>query len=164
MESKEHDFNIGNRIVHKHYGVGKIKCIEEKSFQGKSHQYFRVEGKDSIFWVPVDAVDNERIRPLASNKKIQQVIETLKSAPNQMADNYKKRSNRIQNVRTKTDLIPIAKLIRDLYARRKNKKLTTVELRNLHSLEDRLLSEWCARQDISVAEARKKLKALVNSS
>lgn len=152
-------YSIGDQIVHAHYGVGQIVDTENKIFDGQTTTYYVVETRNSTFWLPIDKADNERIRPIASSEIIEnKVVETLKAAPQKMASHYQTRRKRIKDVRTSGEIVPIARLVRDLTHRRFTKgNLTDVERRNLDRLKNRLASEWASSVGTTTRKVRAKI-------
>jgi hypothetical protein len=60
----------GNWIVHKRYGIGQIQGVEEKEISGEPADYYRVETHNSIVWLPVDDLNKDAFRSLASPKSL----------------------------------------------------------------------------------------------
>lgn len=156
-------YQVGDRIVHSFYGVGEITGIVERVLGDKTMEYYRVEAQNSVYYVPVEKADNNRVRPLISEKALQEVLEILEAGPNEMADDYKKRRKRIKNVRSSGDLQMMAKLIRDMYFRRHVDKLTDAESRALDKIEERMVQEWATCMDINPAQARQDMEAMIRS-
>jgi RNA polymerase-interacting CarD/CdnL/TRCF family regulator len=152
-------YSIGDKIVHAYYGVGQVIDIEDKKLNDKTTTYYVVETRNSTFWLPVEKADNERIRPIASSVTIENnVVEALKADPQEMASHYKTRKKRIKDVRTSGEIVPIARLVRDLtYRRYKKGGLTDTESRSLDRLRSRLTAEWAR----SVGTTRSKVHAKI---
>ena len=64
-------YSDGDWIVHSLYGVGQIKGIEVKCISGEEKSYYRVEGEDSTFWMPVDQMNSDILRSLSTRDEIQ---------------------------------------------------------------------------------------------
>ena len=60
-------YQRGDWIVPKHYGVGQIKGVEQRSISGETTQYCRICADNSTFWVPLDMLD-QFLRPLVHLK------------------------------------------------------------------------------------------------
>jgi len=82
MAQQVQEYAVDDWVVHLYYGVGQIKEIDVKPLNGEEVQCYRVKTENSTFWVPVDQADNPRLRPIASQEKVKQVIEVFKDAPN----------------------------------------------------------------------------------
>ena len=159
----EMPYSIGDKIVHAYYGVGQIIDIEEKILNDNATTYFVVETRNSTFWLPVEKADNERIRPITSSETIEKnVVETLEADPQVMASHYKTRKKRIKDVRQSGEIVPIARLVRDLTYRQFTKgNITDVENRNLEKLRNRLVSEWARSVGTTRREVRKKIRKIL---
>jgi CarD family transcriptional regulator len=161
MEVSGTSYSIGDQIVHNYYGVGKITDIVTKVLSGKECEYYRVEAINSIYFVPVNNADNDRIRPLTTDEHLEQVLSVLQADPDEMADDYKKRRKRIKSVRASGSLVPMAQLIRDMYFRRSVGKLTDAESRALDQVEERMIQEWAVCEQISPDEARLRMMEMI---
>jgi RNA polymerase-interacting CarD/CdnL/TRCF family regulator len=163
IKEKRMPYTIGDKIVHAYYGVGQVVGIEEKILNDNTTTYFVVETRNSTFWLPVDKADNERIRPIASSETIEKkVVETLEADPREMASHYKTRKKRIKDVRLSGEIVPIARLVRDLTYRQFTKgNITDVESRNLEKLRNRLISEWARSVGATRRQVRKKIRKIL---
>lgn len=161
MEGSGIPYEIGDRIVHSYYGVGEITAIVKKVLNGKERDYYRVEANNSVYFVPVNNADNDRVRPLISDENLEQVLDVLQGHPREMADDYKMRRKRIKNVRASGSLVPMARLIRDMYFRQAVDKLTDAESRALDTIEERMIQEWAACERIQPDEARHRMMQMI---
>lgn len=151
-------FEIGDWIVHNYYGVGQIKRIEKRPIHGERVKTFRVKTKDGVYWVPVRKMENPRIRRVVNKRKLRRALRVLNSKPEEMEKNYKTRHARISNVFEDGSIREFMKLLRDLYALRETKKLNNTEREAVDKLEERLTREYAASYEISIPDARKKLR------
>jgi len=161
MATETLEFAEGDWIVHLYHGVGQIIDIEQKSLDGKTINYYKVQTKDSIYWVPVENVDIDRIRPLSTPKEIDNALRIIRRKPRKMSTDHMKRKSQINDVRSIGALDEVAKIIRDLSARQIADKLNDSEERALSQFTDRLISEWSVSKDISTSEAREKLNDIL---
>lgn len=136
-------YSKGDWIVHSHYGIGQIKGIEVKGISGEETQYYRVKTTDSAFWMPIDKMDSELLRPLSSPEEIERAIDALGKPAKAMSSSFKARQNRINRDRNRNTPRAIARLIRDLQGRQRAKgPLNGTELSALRALKQRLVEEW----------------------
>jgi RNA polymerase-interacting CarD/CdnL/TRCF family regulator len=161
MNKNDQVYSKGDWIVHLYHGVGQIKDIESKCLDGKTVKYYKVIAKDSVFWVPVGMVDNERVRPLSSPKEILEAFRILREEPEEMDGDYNVRKDHIKAVMAEGDLSTIACIIRDLSARQSHLRLNESEERALNHFLDRLLTEWSACEGINIEDARQKLTTML---
>ena len=160
---KTHMYSEGDWIVHSHYGIGQIKGIEEKSISGEETRYYRIKTTDSIFWMPVDQMDDDILRSLSTPEEIQQAVDALQEPPGEMSSNYKIRQNRIRQVQIRNTPQAIAQLIRDLRALKRDKgALNRTERSAFRALKQRLVEEWAIVTDAKTEKVTSKLDALLN--
>jgi len=107
-------FVKGSWIVHVYYGVGQVIRLEKKCLDGKKTIYYRVEGKDGTFWLPVNKADNKRVRPIASQKQLDSAINAIKEEPRQFTEDYKQRQIMLNESKSEGSLHETACLVRDL--------------------------------------------------
>jgi RNA polymerase-interacting CarD/CdnL/TRCF family regulator len=153
----------GRWVVHNSYGVGQIRGYETKMINGKEVAYYRVETDNSTFWIQLDQLDSERLRPLSTKGEFNEAIKVLKLPPREMNPDHNHRKLMINNVRSDPSLIHMARLVRDLNARCMKKDLNTTEKEALTHFSTRLLEEWVACMQISVEEAHSALNRLLQA-
>jgi RNA polymerase-interacting CarD/CdnL/TRCF family regulator len=157
-------YSLGDRVVHRSYGVGKIDGIERKPLNGVEVECFKVQTKNGIFWFPTDSSDNPRIHPVASQELVQKVIEILRSAPQALENDQLQWKERIDDVQTDWDFLAISTLVRDLSALKTKKKLNRTQEQALKNLEGRLLREWATSLDVDIKSIRPRFKAYLKES
>jgi RNA polymerase-interacting CarD/CdnL/TRCF family regulator len=159
---KTHEYSRGDWIVHSYYGIGQIKGLDKKDVSGEETQYYRVQATDSTFWIPVDQMDSDVLRPLSTPQEIQQAINVLKTPPQEMSGNYKTRQSRIRSVQILNTPKAIAQLIRDLQARRKKGALNKTERSAFRTLRQRLVEEWAIITGANVEKTASELDRLLS--
>jgi len=164
MSANEGTYAIGDWIVHLTYGVGQVKKLEKKPIGGADRLCYRVRTEDGVFWLPTDNADNERVRPVASPKRIQRALQALKRAPRKMAANFMSRRKRIKEVTFDGDLNTDLKLVRDLNARQFKKGLNATEQEAFNTIVKRFLQEWSLSKGIEIEEARQMLEDFLRES
>jgi RNA polymerase-interacting CarD/CdnL/TRCF family regulator len=160
MELKEM-YSKGDWLVHLMYGPGEIQDIETKSIAGEEQRYYRVQAEDSIFWVPVDISNNERVRPLATSERINRALRVLNEAPDQMGSDHKLRRKRIHEDVLDGKLRSDVQLIRDLAARQRQQGINKSEQDSLERVKIRFLKEWALSMGIDINEAHHRLNQLL---
>lgn len=151
-------FSKGEWIVHHYYGVGQVRGVETKELDGEKSKYYRVKTRNSMFWVPVDSEENDRLRPLSSPTEIKQVIRVLKREPKEMDSDHMARKKLIREVLGDGSLEDIARLIRDLSARQFLSKLNPTEEDALKRFKERLLREWAVCMEADVEDIKSKFQ------
>ena len=156
MSDNTSPFAKGDWIVHAYYGVGQIKSIENKKMGDTSSKYYKVEARNSTFFIPVKNAENDRIRLVASKKMLRKAIKTLKDSPTEMESDHNQRKRQISEMLNDCSLLATAELIRDLIGRRKEHRLNDHEQSTLTKISTRLVREWAISSEISIEEAQKK--------
>jgi RNA polymerase-interacting CarD/CdnL/TRCF family regulator len=161
--AETHRNSEGDWIVHSHYGIGQIKAVEMKCISGEEARYYRIETTDSTFWMPVDQMDSELLRPLSTPEEMQRAVNALHKPPKEMSSNFKIRQSRIQQARLRNTPKAIAQLIRDLRARRREKGvLNSTERSAFQTLKQRLAEEWALVIDADTEHVESRIDDLLN--
>ena len=163
MAKKSTSLGKGDWIVHTYYGVGQITGTETKQIGETKTRYFRVEAKNSVFYVPVKNIDNERIRPVASQYMMRKVKKILQGPPGDLSPDHNLRKRQITELLSDCSLTTSAQLIRDLNARKIEFSLNDHEEKTLEKLTERLILEWSISQNIDLDKAQQQfLETLEN--
>lgn len=157
-------YSIGDRIIHRYYGVGQIDGIERKHLNGVEVECFKVKTKNGFYWFPIDTVDNPRVNPVASQELVQRAIEILRDAPHGLENDSVKWKERIDEVKSGGDFLAVSSLVRDLAALKTQKKLDPKQAQALKNLENRLIREWAASLDVDAKSIRPRLRAYLRES
>lgn len=136
-------YQPGDWVVHRQHGLGEIVGIEKKFIGDSENTYCKIKTPNVIVWLPVEKMNDEWLRPLASPDDIEQALEALGAPPKKMSDNLNIRRSQINKVDSNDHPVIIAELLRDLWALKKVKKtLSQVEEEALRHLTDCFLTEW----------------------
>jgi RNA polymerase-interacting CarD/CdnL/TRCF family regulator len=138
-----HQYSVEDWLVHSAFGIGQIIGVEEKSISGAKVQYFKIKTADSTYWMPVDRMDSEDLRPVSGTADIEGVIAILLGPPEAMAQKHLVRKNDIQRLTLLNTPADTARLIRDLRAHQRARgTLNLEELYAFRALKQRLVEEW----------------------
>jgi RNA polymerase-interacting CarD/CdnL/TRCF family regulator len=152
------DYAQGDWIVHCYHGIGHIEAIEHKKIGDQEGTYFRIKMANSVLWLPIDQMNSEQIRPIASKIQFQEAVEVLRQPPEGMASSLNSRQARIKRVTANNVPKETARLIRDLRSRRREKNgLNQGERRALRDLTKRFLQEWSLCAGLTMGQARRRL-------
>jgi CarD family transcriptional regulator len=163
LMDSSHTYCRKSWLVHSHYGIGQIEGIEVKGISGADVRYFRIQATDCTYWVPADQMDSELMRPVCSLEEIRLVISILQRPPKEMSSDHNVRKNRIQLVQLRNIPEDVARLIRDLRARQRNKGKYNLDENNvIRTLRQRLVDEWSIVADKSEKEIASTLDALLD--
>ena len=150
-------------LVHPSYGIGQVKMVEKKNVEGRKIEFYRVEGENVTYWLPVGELQASRVRRLASKKEFRKAIKLLRRTPNEMDPDHTKRRSRIKDVMATGSLRAVVRAIRDLSARDSEKRLSDTERRSLEQFISTLVEEWAIAEEISQHEARTELRTMLDA-
>ncbi len=160
---ESHAYSEGDWIVHSHYGIGQIQGVEVKGISGEDTRYFRIRTSDSAYWMPIDQMDSEVLRPLSTPEEIQRAIATLQKPPRTMSSNFKLRQSRIQRAQLRNTPSAIARLVRDLRWRQRDKgPLNGTERSAFRIFKQRLVEEWAIVTGKSIEKVASRLDILLD--
>lgn len=162
MTTAEKVFSKGDWIVHSYYGVGEVTKVEKKRVNGKNEEFYRVESDDTTYWIPLERAKENHIRALASRTSLRRALSLLKKGPEEMDSNFKVRQSRIKEVLAKGKLRDLIRLVRDLWSRGQDTKLSMTELSALRQAMDNLVVEIAVAEGIENDKASAKLRELLN--
>jgi RNA polymerase-interacting CarD/CdnL/TRCF family regulator len=161
MSDELKSFKKGDWVSHLQYGVGQVEGKEKKSLDGESQEYYKIQTRNGIYWIPTDKLDTDRIRPVVSEKKLQNAIAILEAPAEPMAGKHADRKKRIDLVTAEGDLEGFCELLRDLHGKRAGSKLNTTEQRAHTAIKKKIAAEWSATREIPVKEANKEINKIL---
>ncbi len=162
-KKNKREYAKGDWLVHPSYGIGQVKTVEKKNVEGKKIEFYRVEGENVTYWLPVGELQASRVRRLASKKEFRKAIKLLRRTPKEMDPDHTKRRSRIKDVMATGSLREVVRAIRDLSARDSEKRLSDTERRSLEQFIDTLVEEWAISEEISQHEARTELRTMLDA-
>ena len=144
------EYTINDWIVHRSYGVGQIKKVETKPIQGEKTECFMIQTQNGTYWLPLHNLDTARVRPVATQTRMDQAIRELRNAKQEIDIDRLYWKERIETVKEDGDVVANSRVVRDLTLLRSLRRLNQTEEGALNILTERLLREWSAisNQDI----------------
>lgn len=110
---------------------------------GHENVYYEVETSASTLWLPEEQMNDEWLRPLASEEELGEALDVLSSPPQPLDNNSYKRRGHIMTISAGDMPAVVAELLRDLWGRRKDRKSLSMDEENiLRHLTDCFLTEW----------------------
>lgn len=143
MEMQQEIISAGDWIVHASYGIGQITGKVKKVIEGQEQEYFRVKTYNGVYWLPLDKTDSDHIRPLSTERQIRRALSLIRSEPEKLPKDFRERGKEIKEVLQDVALYPMMRMIRDLYAQNRTKKLNYSEGDALEKMKMRFIDEWC---------------------
>ena len=165
MARKKPKYAPGDWIVHCYHGVGRISAEQRMRVGDKENTYFRMEQPDGTIWIPVTLIHGEQVRPLSKKADFRRAIEVLSGEPVEMNSIMNLRKLRISKDIEENTPVATARLVRDLWARQRDKgMLNDSERRALQDLRNRLVQEWAVCMGLHIVQARKEFEETLGSA
>jgi RNA polymerase-interacting CarD/CdnL/TRCF family regulator len=157
-------FQIGDKVIHSTHGFAEIVNVESKVVSGTSSEYYVVQTKNLMIWIPVlnPAQDNLRLPTSKSNFTDMWAILRSHSLP--FSEFRKERRSQIHNRITGGATESTCGLIRDLSFCRKNGKINEYESSIYKRAVGMLMDEWQYSMSVTQAQASLELNALLDES
>lgn len=156
------EYTKGEWVVHPAYGVGQVHKKETKKVDGKEIEFYRVEGDQTTYWLHANEPSESNVRRLATSKEVRRALRLLRKPPKEMDSNFRERRKRISEVIAKGSLRSLVRLIRDLWGRKRAKRLSDTEHIALQRSMDRLTAEWAVAESVSPEDAQAELISILD--
>lgn len=147
-------FRVNQKVVYPMQGVGLIKEIEEKSFRGKSIQYYQIyfKGTDMTVMVPVDKCQDMGIRAIVEQDKAREALDIISQDGTVLTTDWKIRYQLNLDLLKTGGVTDIALVVRNLYHRSKIKELPILERKLFDSALKVLIDEVAFSLDMNLQE------------
>ncbi len=147
------NFNKGDRVVHKDFGVGIIVTIEGMNLSGNGpHLFYRVDFFGTTVWVPVGNQSENGLRSITPKSHLDEYRALLKSTPVSLDDNFRKRQSELEKRMDRGTFQGLCEVIRDLKALSAEKPLNYYERTLFKQSREALVSEWSITSGLSQSE------------
>jgi CarD family transcriptional regulator len=158
--SKAKSFQVDQKIVYPSQGVGIIKAIEQKKFNGAKIPYYviYIEASDMTIMAPVDKAAELGIRSTVSKDEAQKALELIGQDFDPIPSDWKLRYQMNLDLLKKGSIKDIASIVRSLYHRSKVKELPILE-KKLYDSAQRLLEDELS---ISLRKSKKEVEDLIH--
>ena len=158
--SKIKSFQVDQKIVYPSQGVGIVKSIEQKKFNGTKIPYYviYIEASDMTFMVPVDKAHELGIRSTVSRDEANKALDLIGHNFDPIPSDWKLRYQMNLDLLKKGSIRDIASIVRSLYHRSKVKELPILE-KKLYDSAQRLLEDELS---ISLRKSKKEVEDLIH--
>jgi len=153
-------FKKSQQIVYPTYGVGVITEIEERIFNGKPTLYYiiHIEANDMTVMIPVDKVDERRIRAIVPPDEAMAALDLLEGEAEAVPKDWKMRYEQNRQHLINGDVTDVARVVQTLYYRSKVKELPILERKLFDSATKLLVNEL----SISLEKTPKEVDDLIH--
>jgi CarD family transcriptional regulator len=109
-------FAVGDKVVHPHHGPGWIAGVAQLELMDGPKSYYTIEivGQDLTVHIPVLTAKEAGLRPAMSSSKLSKVLETLRSRPHRLPDDFKERQEQVGDKIALGEVLGLAQVVRDL--------------------------------------------------
>jgi CarD family transcriptional regulator len=159
-------FSVGDKVVHPHYGPGRIAGVEKWERMDGARCYYVIEipGQGLTVYVPVLRADAVGVRPAMSQSGLPQVLSTLRSRPRRLPDDYKERQEQI-DAKVKTGhVLQLARVVRDLTWHGELAHLTKRDTDLLKQGQGLLAAEMALASGADVAESSRLIESTMTAA
>jgi CarD family transcriptional regulator len=155
------NFAVGDQVVHWTYGPGEVIQLDEKVLSGQKEQYYVVQIRDMTLFVPINDQGQTSLRLPTPSGEFESLFAILKSPEEPLSSDRWERKNQLLAQMKDGRLESICKVIRDLVAFRRSKKLNDFDAAILERAQNFLLNEWQISLGATKVEAERELNALL---
>jgi CarD family transcriptional regulator len=129
FDTSELDFKSNQYVVYPIQGVGQIRLIEKKIFKNKEILYYIIyfEASDMTIMVPTDKAIEIGIRKIVGKKESEKALKIISEKDEPLTTDWKLRYQINLDLLKKGTIGDIAKVVRSLYHRSKQKELPILE-------------------------------------
>lgn len=137
------NFNKGDRVVHRNFGVGTVASIEGMGLSGNEQRlFYRVNFNKTTVWVPVGIQPEGGLRPITPTGHLDQYRALLKSSPVQLDRDFYKRRSELEKRMDRGTFQGLCEVIRDLNGLKDKKQLNNYEKTLYKRTWEALVLEW----------------------
>ena len=154
-------YKIGDRVAHPLHGAGTISEIERKKIDNRYKEYYvmHIPKGDMRVMIPVDTCDAVGLRPIIDSARAEEILSCIPDLEVSEDANWNKRYRENMLRIRSGDLMEVARVIKGLFQRDRERGLSTGERKMLRSAKRILISELVLVQDGSYEEIEKKIDA-----
>ena len=138
------EFQVGEKAVHPHHGVGEVTAVETKEIAGHTKTFYilRIVDSGMKVMVPTDAAERVGLRGVISKKDADKVLAVLGEATVAVtAQPWNRRHREYVEMLKSGSPFEVAKVLRDLSRLRSDKELSFGERRLLDQARALLVTE-----------------------
>jgi RNA polymerase-interacting CarD/CdnL/TRCF family regulator len=162
-------FQVGDPVVHPGYGAGIVDEIKALKFLGnKRKRYYAIQllaEPETTVMVPVRDEEKAGLRPPIPESRLGRVWRVLRSDPDKLPKNPKKRYADLTEKLNDASAIEVAQVLRDLAWRRQRRNRFTIRGRRLYRRGmDLLAGEVASTQGTDLSDAKSQISNVLDRS
>jgi CarD family transcriptional regulator len=157
-------FHVGDKVIHSTHGFAEIINVESKNVSGNPSDYYVVQTKTLILWIPVINSIQSNLRLPTAKSDFSDLRTILRSHCLPFSEFRNERKAQIHTRVNDGATESTCSLIRDLSFCRRNKKLNEYESTIYKRAVNMLLDEWQYSMSVTQIQATLELNALLDES
>jgi CarD family transcriptional regulator len=159
-------YNLGDKIVYPMHGAGVIESIEEKEILGEIRKYYVIAMPlgDIKLMVPIDNADDIGVRNIIDYTDVNKVYAVLEQDTEITELNWNKRYRQNLDKMKSGDIYEVARIVRDLAFRNKEKGLSSGEKKMLNNAKQILISELILAEGSSTDFMNSKIEDIIKKN
>ena len=136
-------YQVGDRVVHPMHGAGIIESIVQERLGGQlgSYYVFQMPSGGLTLKIPTGSCGAIGVRALSTSGRIREVLSAIPGLEIDRTSNWNRRYRENLNRLKSGDLLEVARVIKGLMWRDREKGLSNGERKMLHSAKQILVSE-----------------------
>ena len=152
-EDVKMNFIMGDRVVHRNFGVGIVVSIEGMNLSGNEPSlFYRVDFFKTTVWVPLGNLSEGGLRPITPKGHLDRYRDLLKSTPVSIDGDFHQRRSELEKRMDRGTFQGLCEVIRDLNALNAEKSLNYYEKTLLKQTREALVLEWSMTSGESQSE------------
>jgi CarD family transcriptional regulator len=159
-------FSVGDRVVHPHYGPGRIIGAEQREFLDGEKLYYEINipVQDLTVYLPRRAMKEIGVRPAMSRARLPLVLARLRSKPRHLPQDFKKRQEEVWERLSTGRVMPLAEVVRDLLWHQERDHLTKKDADYLAQAKTRLAAEMALVSGAEAADMEKMIQETLSTA
>lgn len=156
-------YEVGDKVVHPAHGAGVISAVEEKDVHDDFSRYYVIDlaAQEMRLMVPVRMAEEIGLRPVANAKETDEVFQILGSEAEALPDGFKERQAAIGSRLKEGDPESLARVVRDMAARSREKQYSPTEARLYDQARNMLSGEMALSLDEDVDATLERIDEVV---
>lgn len=155
------DFQVGDNVIHRTFGLGEITGIEEKVINETEVVCYVVQVNNMTIWVPADIPGQNSLRIPTPPEEFIKTIEILTTPHDSIEGDRVLRKKQLLDQLRDGQLTSICHVIRDLSHYKRTFKLNDQEKSILEHAVESLLTEWSRSMEIPLDQAQKSMETML---
>ena len=159
-------YNIGDKVVYPMQGAGVIEDIEEREILGKTQKYYvmKMPLGDMKVMVPMSNSAEIGIRDVIDEKEADRVLVSFREYVSDYSQSWNKRQRENMMKIKSGDIHEVARVVKALMCRDREKGLSTSERKMLTNAKQILISELVLAKNRAQSDIEEMIEKIVSEA